>query len=198
MQDNIHQYIAEINSLYRAGNATEHSYRPALKSLLETLMPRYVATNEPKRIACGAPDYIITDRNIAIGYVEAKDVPVNLNDKALKEQFDRYRNSLDNLIITNYLTFRWYVKGELVEEVTIGREIDDKIVAVPENFDKFTEFIRQFAVYHSEGIKTSSELSKQMAAKARLLAEIIENSLDKDIETQEETELNNQYEGFKS
>jgi hypothetical protein len=100
-------------------------------------MPRYTATNEPKRIACGAPDYIITDRNFAVGYVEAKDIPVNLNDKTLKEQFDRYRHSLDNLIITNYLTFRWYVQGEQVEEITIGQKSDNKIVPLHDNFDKY-------------------------------------------------------------
>jgi hypothetical protein len=198
MQHHITQYISELNKLYRAGNATEHSYRPALKILLEALMPRYTATNELKRIACGAPDYIITDRNFAVGYVEAKDIPVNLNDKSLKEQLERYRHSLDNLIITNYLMFRWYAKGEPVEEIAIGRENSDKIVPLNENFDKFGELIRQFAGYHIEGIKTSAELSKQMAAKARLLAEIIETSLNKDIENKEETELNNQYEGFKS
>ncbi|MDR0681307.1 MAG: N-6 DNA methylase [Dysgonamonadaceae bacterium] len=194
----ITQYILELNALYKAGNATEHSYRPALKTLLEALMPRYIATNEPKRIACGAPDYIITDRNFAVGYVEAKDIPVNLTDNRLKEQFDRYRHSLDNLIITHYLTFRWYAKGELVEEIAVGREVGDRIVALNENFEKFTEAIRQFAAYQVEGIKTSSALSKQMAAKARLLAEIIETSLNEDIENKEETELNNQYEGFKS
>ena len=118
--DEINKYIAELDKLYRAGNATEHSYRPALKTLLEALT-NFTATNEPKRIACGAPDYIITDRNFAVGYVEAKDIPVNLNDKSLKEQFERYRSSLDNLIITNYLTFRWYVKGELLEEISIGK-----------------------------------------------------------------------------
>jgi predicted helicase len=73
--------------------------------------------------------------------VEAKDIPVNLNDKSLKEQFDRYRNSLDNLIITNYLTFRWYAKGELVEEIAIGRENNDvrakNLLPLPENFGFF-------------------------------------------------------------
>jgi hypothetical protein len=111
--------------------------------------------------------------------VEAKDIPVNLNDKSLKEQLERYRHSLDNLVITNYLTFCWYAKGELVEEIAIGRENSDKIVPLNENFDKFVDLIRQFAGYHIEGIKISAELSKQMAAKARLLAEIIETSLNK-------------------
>ncbi|MDR0682582.1 MAG: hypothetical protein LBG15_12160, partial [Dysgonamonadaceae bacterium] len=193
----ITQYITELNKLYKAGNATEHSYRPALKILLEALT-NFTATNEPKRIACGAPDYIITDRNFAVGYVEAKDISVNLNDKSLKEQLDRYRHSLDNLIITNYLTFRWYAKGELVEEIAIGQLIDNTIIPLTDNFGKFTEIIRQFAVYQAVNIKTSVALSKQMAAKARLLASILEKALNKDIENKEETELNNQYEGFKS
>ncbi|MDR2803659.1 MAG: hypothetical protein LBB22_05155, partial [Treponema sp.] len=61
----ISRYLAEVDKLYRAGNATEHSYRPALKSLFEKITqgasaPELTITNEPKHIACGAPDYIIT------------------------------------------------------------------------------------------------------------------------------------------
>jgi hypothetical protein len=84
----ITQYITELNNLHRTGNATEHSYRPALKTLLEALMPRYTATNEPKRIACGAPDYIITDRNFAVGYVEAKNIS-NAFEHVIKERIGR-------------------------------------------------------------------------------------------------------------
>jgi hypothetical protein len=32
----IARYITEIDKIYRAGNATEHSYRPALKMLFES------------------------------------------------------------------------------------------------------------------------------------------------------------------
>jgi hypothetical protein len=127
MQHPITQYISEVNKLYKSGNTTEHSYRSALKTLLEALT-NFTATNEPKRIACGAPDHIVTDRNFAVGYVEAKNIPVHLNDKSLREQFERYRDSLNNLIITNYLTFRWYAESKLVAEITIGREASNKII----------------------------------------------------------------------
>ncbi|MDR0569432.1 MAG: hypothetical protein LBG87_09540, partial [Spirochaetaceae bacterium] len=56
----IQRYITELDGIYRAGNATEHSYRPALKTLLEALTSGLDITNEPKRIACGAPDFIVT------------------------------------------------------------------------------------------------------------------------------------------
>ncbi|MDR2258642.1 MAG: hypothetical protein LBE14_05790, partial [Treponema sp.] len=56
----IAHYLTEVDKLYRAGNATEHSYRPALKTLFEKITTGLTITNEPKHIACGAPDYIIT------------------------------------------------------------------------------------------------------------------------------------------
>ncbi|RKX19142.1 MAG: hypothetical protein DRP51_07945, partial [Candidatus Zixiibacteriota bacterium] len=30
------KYIQEIDQIYKSGNATEHSYRPALKTLIES------------------------------------------------------------------------------------------------------------------------------------------------------------------
>ena len=91
IQNAINQYIAELNRLYHAGNATEHTYRFALQCLLENMTLGLTVTNEPKRIACGAPDYIVTRGEIPVGYIEAKDVGANLNDKAHKTQFDRYK-----------------------------------------------------------------------------------------------------------
>jgi hypothetical protein len=57
----VRDYLAKIERAYRAGNATEHTYRPDLKALLEALVPGITATNEPKwRTDCGAPDYVLT------------------------------------------------------------------------------------------------------------------------------------------
>ena len=91
-QGDISRYITEISRIYKAGNATEHSYRPALLRLLEEMIGAGAQiTNEPKRIACGAPDYIVTRDEIPVGYIEAKDIGTDLGGKANKEQFDRYR-----------------------------------------------------------------------------------------------------------
>ena len=67
-QKEISEYINEINRKFKAGNATEHTYRPALLRLLENMLGADVrVTNEPKRIACGAPDYIVTRNEIPVG-----------------------------------------------------------------------------------------------------------------------------------
>lgn len=98
---------------YSQGNATEHTYRAALSQLLETLKPGVLATNEPKREACGAPDYIVTMGQAPLGYLEAKDIGQPLARLENSEQLKRYRESLGNLILTDYLEFRWYSNGEL-------------------------------------------------------------------------------------
>jgi len=62
----IRTYLKQIEDNLRAGNATEHTHRPALKALLEALDPTVTATNEPKRIACGAPDFVVASNGNAI------------------------------------------------------------------------------------------------------------------------------------
>lgn len=119
------QYIEKLNTRFKTGISTEHTYRGDLQQLLETLLPDILVTNEPTRIKCGAPDYILTKQNIPIGYIEAKDLGIDLKGKVLKEQFDRYKSALENLIFTDYIDFHFYRNGEFVTKISIG-EIDGK------------------------------------------------------------------------
>lgn len=57
MTNQIQTYLQDVTQIYQKGNATEHTYRPALKKLLESFGNDILAVNEPKRIACGAPDF---------------------------------------------------------------------------------------------------------------------------------------------
>jgi len=63
-----------------------------MKDLLESMNPNILATNEPARVSCGAPDFIITcNKNIPRGYLEAKDIIPNiLNDKKNQAQINKY------------------------------------------------------------------------------------------------------------
>ena len=77
----IENYILELNKRYSTGISTEHPFRADLQNLIQELVPDVLVTNEPTRIKCGAPAYIITKRNIPIGYIEAKDIGKDLNSK---------------------------------------------------------------------------------------------------------------------
>jgi hypothetical protein len=166
----IPQYLEQVNRLYKTGLSSEHSYRGALQTLLASLVPAVMVTNEPKRIACGAPDYIITLNEIPVGYIEAKDIGKELGSKDYKEQFDRYRKSLDNLIITDYLDFWLFIDGELKTQLKLAEIVNNEIKPLPENFDQFSALIRSFCTYIGQTIKSASKLSVMMADKAKLLA----------------------------
>ena len=107
-----HNYLHKIEKAYQTGNATEHTYRSALQELIQTLSSGITATNEPKRVECGAPDFIITNKYTPLGYVETKDIGVSLDKTEHTDQMKRYLGSLGNRILTDYIEFRWYVGGQ--------------------------------------------------------------------------------------
>lgn len=190
-------YIEKLNRRYKAGNATEHTFRGDLQTLIESLVQGVMATNEPTRIACGAPDFIITQRNIPLGYIEAKDIDVDLHSKTLKEQFDRYRNSLDNLIFTDYLDFHFYKNGVFVQSVRIGKTDGNKIIPLTDKFAELTALLIDFCAYRGQSIKSSKTLAEMMAGKARMLANIIENSVLSDEANAADSTLKEQMQAFK-
>ena len=198
---NITNYLDNINKRYKLGNATEHTYRGDLQQLLESLVPEIRATNEPKRQSCGAPDYILTKKEIPVGFIEAKDI----GDKDLegakktgnKEQFDRYKASLNNLIFTDYLDFHLYIDGIFVTKIAIAEIKNGAIVPLPNNFGKFENLIKDFCVHTGQTIKSPKKLAEMMAGKARLLSDIIEKSLTSDEENQENSTLKDQMLAFK-
>jgi len=178
----LQDYVKQLNTRYQAGISREHSYRGDLQNLLSAILPDVLVTNEPARIECGAPDYILTQKDIPLGYIEAKDIGVDLKSKTLKEQFDRYRASLNNLIFTDYLDFHFYKDGNFVTQVSVAQIQGGKIVSLPENFDTFTQLIKNFAATISQSIKSPTKLAEMMASRAKLMADVIEKSLNADDE----------------
>jgi hypothetical protein len=113
-------YITKIESDYRGGRATEHTYRSSLELLMESLERGIEASNDPKHIECGAPDFIIEKRKVPLGYVETKDIGESLDRIEKSDQLKRYLKALNNLILTDYLEFRWYVNGEKEANSSFG------------------------------------------------------------------------------
>ncbi|WBX74693.1 N-6 DNA methylase [Tenacibaculum pacificus] len=192
----IQEYITKINTLFITGNAREHSYRGDLQNLIMAILPDVLVTNEPARVACGAPDYVLTRKNIPIGYIEAKDIGIDLKSKTLKEQFDRYKAGLTNLAFTDYLEFQFYRNGELTTKIAIAKIENGQIVGIPENFKQFTQLIKNFAQIISQTIKSPTVLAQMMAGKAKLMANIIEKSLNKDDQNEHRSNIKSQMLSF--
>jgi predicted helicase len=194
----IQQYLDKINTLYKTGNAREHSYRGDLQNLIMAILPDVLVTNEPARVDCGAPDYVLTRKDVPIGYIEAKDIGVDLGSKTLKEQFDRYKSGLTNLIFTDYMDFHFYKEGEFVTKIAIAKIENGAIVPMAENFVQFSELIKNFALTVSQTIKSPTKLAQMMAGKAKLMADVIEKSLNYDDQAENRSPLKNQMLSFQS
>ena len=196
------EYISIVNQKYRAGNATEHSYRGALEQLMQTLLPKLRIVNEPKRVKCGAPDYIASRKDgMPVFYIEAKDIGDNdldgRNPHGHKEQFTRYKQALDYIIFTDYLDFHLYEHGEFVDSVRIAEVKGDKIIAIKENEEKFLNLIEHVGNNAIQRITSASRLAKLMAGKARLLENIIEQAMNDDTESYANDNLRGQFNAFK-
>lgn len=191
----LNYYLKTIEKEVSAGNATEHTHRPALKTLIESLGSGITATNEPKRIKCGAPDFIVTHGQIPLGYIEAKDVGLPLDKAENTEQIKRYRESLGNLILTDYLEFRWYVSGEprmsarLAKLQKSGRLIVEKGGAL-----EVVKPLKAFISHEGTTVISSKELAERMAHTARLIHDTIRRAF---AEEDENGPLHLQMKGFR-
>src|SRR3990172_4606679 len=194
----IQEYINRVNKKYQSGISKEHGYRADLENLLCSLAPHVEITNEPANVTdCGNPDYVITTGKIPIGYIEAKDIGKDLNSRLYQEQFHRYRKALDNLIITDYLWFQFFQDDQPIHEIRIAKIQNGKVIPIPENFSLFTDLITEFCTFVGQTIKSAQKLAELMAAKARLLQNILENAVTSDEKTEENTSLKGQLKAFR-
>ncbi len=179
MNEFISTYIKEINQLYQTGLTTEHSFRPALQRLLHDCTGCTVI-NEQSHIDCGAPDLTLLSKHLPIAYIEAKDLEDGDLDgrKKNREQFDRYKASLDTIIFTDYLDFHLYEHGEWQQSVRLAEIQGNKIRL--SDADRFVSLMEHIKNARPQRITSASKLAQLMAGKARLLRDIIEQALIQD------------------
>ena len=172
----ISAYLRRIEAAHRLGNATEHTHRPALKDLLEALDARIVVTNEPRRIECGAPDLVITARKngLLLGHAEAKDIGVSLSEAKKSEQLRRYLPALSNLLLTDYLEFRWFVDGAERARFSLA-EVNPagKLVTDPTAFAHAEKVLGEFLARDPVRIRGAEELARRLARLTHLIRDSI-------------------------
>ena len=181
MSDVIKSYLAEIDREFKTGKATEHTHRPALKKLIEALDGGIRATNEPKRVECGAPDFVLRRDGFTVGYVETKDLGKSLDEAEDSDQLQRYKRSLPNLILTDYLEFRWFVDGVERDSARLGRiGKGGKIQPDKKGIDETAQLLRLFLESRPQPITTPKDLSERAAKLAHIIRDTIVEAFLKD------------------
>ncbi|MDM8558971.1 type ISP restriction/modification enzyme [Candidatus Parabeggiatoa sp. HSG14] len=200
MNNPISQYLDQIQTLLNTGVAREHAHRAALQNLLISLQSTINVINEPRRIECGSPDLVILDSqadNVPLGYIEAKDIGVSLNKALKNEQLKRYLDFSDNLILTDYLEFRWFVKHEQQPKIIIRLAKIDKyghLQFLPESFSDFENLIDIFVHTQAITLRNPSDLAARMAKIAIPMRDAVLTAYHKE----KTSPLREQFDSFRS
>ncbi|MBI3872997.1 MAG: N-6 DNA methylase [candidate division Zixibacteria bacterium] len=192
-------YVSAVEKDFQTGRATEHTHRPALKKLLEALAPGVTATNDPKRIECGAPDLHVSRDSghgpITIGQVETKDIGKNLDEVLKTEQLERYLAALPNLVLTDYLEFRWLVDGALRLSARLARpDRQKKLREEPGGNVSVNDLLDSFLSHRPQPISTPKELAVRMARLTHEIREIVVAAFEKGVVSETLSDLRRSFE----
>ncbi len=195
MSQNILIYINEVSEKYKTGRAGEHAYRPTFEKLIKSLDQKLGVINDPKRTEYGAPDFIFVRGDLIAGYAETKDIDADLDKVEKTEQVKRYLG-YSNLILTNYLEFRFFRNGERYgESIIIGKIKDNKIHVQEESVSLLHGAITDFLTAKPEAIKNGVRLARIMGGKARRIRDNVKKFLA--MESGNNKELARMYETIK-
>ncbi len=169
-------YIIEIQKYFSDENSSEHSYRTSFENYLKEIFPKekgYFTQQDQRAINGNKPDFVILKNKIPILYIEVKKVGEDLNKIEKSEQADRYFG-YDNLIISDYINFRFFRNGQKYnEEISLG-DIDknQKYIKIKEeNSEYLTKTILDFVSSHKEPIRSGKHLAQIMGGRARRIRE---------------------------
>src|SRR3989344_5387626 len=152
-QKPVEDYIASVEEKYKTGQAREHAYRPAFETLIHTLDQKLKILNDPSRSEHGNPDFVFLRGDITAGYAETKDLGVDLDKTEKSEQMERYLG-YSNLILTDYLEFRFFRNGTRYgEAIRIGVIENGTLIARPETFGELADALVDFLASKPEPMK---------------------------------------------
>ncbi len=176
--ENLEQYIHELAELLQTGHAREHAYRPALERLMNSFDDT-LAVNDPARSENGNPDFVFlkrSNKDMILGYAEAKDITVDL-DKTLKtEQLRRYAG-YEKLFLTNYRDFIFLENGEEYERISLGGLSGGALKFDSGQAARLANELQAFLARSPESIRSGKRLAVIMGGKARRIRDNVREYL---------------------
>ena len=174
----VQAYLVAIRRALARGDSTEHTHRPALIDLVHALVKGIHCVNEPKGQKHGHPDIKVTLGETPIGYIETKDVGLDLAEIAESAQLRRYLREIPNLLLTDYLTFIWFENGHERTRTNLATlSGKDKVRAIEGQADALADLLTEFCRAELKTIASPKELAQRMASLARMTRRLIAEAL---------------------
>jgi hypothetical protein len=186
------KYINSVSSKFSHKETTEMGYRTdfeiLLKGIFETLDISPIGHDDKAREG-NKPDFVVKKLGIPILYIEAKDIGASLDKVEKSEQMARYYG-YTNLVLTDYLEFRFFRNGLYYEEpIKIANyDLNTRIIeSIPENYQHLSKTLIDFTQSQKEPIKSGEHLAKIMGGKAQRIRDNIKQFFT--IESEKNKEL---------
>ena len=185
MQNIFDNYIQSISSKFSHAETSEMGYRAdfeiLLKGIFESINVKRV-DHDPKARQGNKPDFIVINKDVPILYIEAKDIGVSLDKVEKSKQMARYFG-YTNLVLTDYLEFRFYRNGLPYEEpIKIASyNLKNRIITpLSQNYEQAAKTLLDFTQSQKEPIKSGKHLSRIMGGKAQRIRDNIRHFLISD------------------
>src|SRR3990172_13134923 len=194
-------YIQSISKKFAHKETSEMGYRTDFENILKGIfeqvqkIPRI--DHDARAKQGNKPDFVVLKGDVPILYIEAKDIGVSLDKVERSEQMARYYGYA-NLVLTDYLEFRFYRNGiRYGEPIQIAKyNLKNRtITPIPENFELTAETLLDFTKSHKEPIKFGKHLAKIMGGKAQRIRDNIRQFFS--IESGKNSDLSRLYETLK-
>src|SRR3989338_3309181 len=182
MQTLFENYIQSISLKFSHKETSEMGYRAdfeiLLKGIFESINVKRI--NHDARAEQGnKPDFVVLKGDVPIVYIEAKDIGVSLDKVEKSEQMARYYGYA-NLVLTDYVEFRFYRNGIRYEEPIKIANFDLKsrtITPIPEEYEHVAKTLLDFTQSHKEPIRSGAHLAKIMGGKAQRIRDTVRRFL---------------------
>ncbi|MDO8136599.1 MAG: hypothetical protein Q6354_03070, partial [Candidatus Brocadiales bacterium] len=172
----VKKYSKEITSIRDTGKASEFSYRTPFQNLIDHYARAkglsLKTIQEQKRERFGAPDFaVLAHDSIPHGYIETKDIDVNLSDiltgrlRADKERLDKYLEAVPNLVLTNYEDFCLFRDGKKIATASLSQP------------QRLEELLETFFLYEYPPATRPKELAVHLAKRCKVLKEVVLETL---------------------
>lgn len=188
----VSSYIQAVATKYSCEETSEMGYRTDFELLLKNIFESINVTrfdNDPKAREGNKPDFVVIKNEIPLLYIETKDIGVSLDKVEKSDQMSRYFGYA-NLVLTDYLEFRFYRNGEQYgKPIKIADfKIRERTISPKtENYEYLVKTLLDFTQSHKEPIKSGRHLAKIMGGKAQRIRDNIRHFYSS--ESQQNTDL---------
>lgn len=184
MKSLFEKYLNFISKKFSHAETSEMGYRTDFEILLQGIFEKINVRridHDPKAKGGNKPDFIVMNNEIPILYIEAKTIGESLDKIEKSKQMERYFGYA-NLVLTDYVEFRFYRNGIKYQEPIkfADYDLDSRtITSLPDKFEFAGNTLLQFTQTHKEPIKSGEHLAKIMGGKAQRIRDNIKEVLSK-------------------